>query len=70
MRFSGMRDRGGHAAVEGEEQAFRAVGKDPDNRTTEAIKTYMVLCRNCLLRLGLGFGAMRRYRYLLCAALI
>ena len=53
MQFSGMRDGGGHEAVEDEEQAFclafRAMGKDLDNITTEAIKAYMVLCRNSSL---------------------
>ena len=28
---------------------FRAMGKDLDNITTEAIKAYMVLCRNSSL---------------------
>ena len=45
-----MRNRGGHEAVEDEEQAFRLAfmdtGKDLDNLTTEAIKAYMVLCRH------------------------
>lgn len=45
MRFSGMRDGGGAEAAEGKEQALclalRATGKDPDSRTTEAIKAYM-----------------------------
>lgn len=40
-----MRNRDGHEAVEDEEQAlylaFRAMGKDLDNITTRAIKTYM-----------------------------
>ena len=48
-----MRNGGGHEAVEDEEQAFclafRAMGKDLDNITTEAIKAYMVLCRNSSL---------------------
>ena len=39
--------------MEDEEQAFclafRAMGKDLDNITTEAIKAYMVLCRNSSL---------------------
>jgi hypothetical protein len=39
--------------VEYEEQAFclafGAIGKDLDNITTEAIKVYMVLCRNSSL---------------------
>ena len=51
MWFSGMRNGDGHEVMEGEEQAlhlaFRAMGKDLDNITTEAIKAYMVLCRNC-----------------------
>ena len=54
MRFSGMRNGGGHEAVEDEEQAFylafRAMGKDLDNISTEALKVYMVLCRNCSLQ--------------------
>ena len=42
-----MRNVGGHEAVEDEEQALRlAMGKDLDYITTEAIKAYMVLCRN------------------------
>lgn len=45
-----MRNWGGHEAVEDEEQAFclafRAMGKDLDNITTEAIKIYMALCRD------------------------
>ena len=53
IQFSGMRNGGGHEAVEDEEQAFclafRAMGKDLDNITTEAIKAYMVLCRNSAL---------------------
>ena len=53
MRFSGMRNGGGHEAVEDEEQAstwaFRAMVKGLDNITTEAIKAYMVLCRNSSL---------------------
>ena len=53
MWFSGMRNRDGHEAVEDEEQAFRLAfmdtGKDLDNLTTEAIKAYMVLCRNSSL---------------------
>ena len=40
-------------AVEDEEQtlhlAFRAMGKDLDKRTAEAIKAYMVFCSNSLL---------------------
>ena len=48
-----MRNRGGHEAVEDEEQAstwaFRAMEKDLDNITAEAIKAYMVLCRNSSL---------------------
>ena len=51
--FSEMRSRGGHEAVEDEEQvfclAFTAVGKDLDNVATEAIKAYTVLCRNSSL---------------------
>ena len=43
----------GHEAVEDEEQALRlafsAIGKDLDNISTEAIKAYMVLCRNSSL---------------------
>ena len=54
MQFSGMRNGDCHEAVEDEEQAFhlafRAMGKDLDNVTVEAIKAYMVLCRNCLLQ--------------------
>jgi hypothetical protein len=53
MWFSGMRNGGGHEAVEEEEQifclAFAAMGKNLDNITMEAIKAYMVLCRNCSL---------------------
>ena len=53
MWFPGMRNGGGHEAVEDEEQAFRLafrdMGKDLDNITTEAIKAYMVLCRNSAL---------------------
>ena len=53
MQFSEMRNGGGHEAVEDEEQAFclafRAMGKELDNITTEAIKAYMVLCRNSSL---------------------
>ena len=53
MQFSGMRTGDTHGAVEDEEQAFclafRAMGKDLDNITTEAIKAYMVLCRNSAL---------------------
>ena len=53
MQFSGMRNGGGHEAVEDEKQAFclafRVMGKDLDNITTEAIKAYMVLCRNSSL---------------------
>ena len=48
-----MKNGHGHEAVEDEEQAlhlaFRAMGKDPDNITTDAIKAYMVFCRNSLL---------------------
>ena len=47
MQFSGMRNGGGHEAVEDEEQAFclafRAMGKNRDNITTEVIKAYTVL---------------------------
>lgn len=50
MWFSGRSNGGGHEAVGDEEQtsclAFRDTGKDRDNITTEAIKTYMALCRN------------------------
>ena len=50
MWFPRVRNGGGHEAVEDEEQAFclafRAMGKDLDNVTVEAIKAYMVLCRN------------------------
>ena len=53
MQFSGMRNGDGHEAVEDGGQAFhlafRAMGKDLDNITTEAIKAYMVLCRNSSL---------------------
>ena len=42
MQFPGMRARGGHEAVEDEEQAFcstcGAMGKDLDNITIRAIK--------------------------------
>jgi hypothetical protein len=48
MWFSGVRNGGGHEAEEDEEHAFclafRAMGKDLDNITTEAIKAYVVLC--------------------------
>ena len=50
MQYSVMRNGDGHEVMEGEEQAlhlaFRAMGKDLDNITTEAIKAYMVLCRS------------------------
>ena len=53
MWFSGVRNGGGHEAEEDEEHAFclafRAMGKDLDNITTEAIKAYMVLCRKSSL---------------------
>ena len=53
MQFSVIRNKVGHRSVEDEEQAFclafRAMGKDLDNITTEAIKAYMVLCRNSSL---------------------
>jgi hypothetical protein len=53
MRFSGMRNGGSYEAVEDEEQtlhlAFRTMGKDLDNITTEAIKAYTVHCRNSSL---------------------
>ena len=53
MLFSGMRNGDGHEAVEVKEQAFRlafrAMEKDLDSIITEAIKAYMVLCRNILL---------------------
>ena len=53
MQFSGVRNGDSHEAVEYKEQAFclafRAMGKDLDNITTEAIKAYMVLCRNSSL---------------------
>ena len=43
-----MRNGGGYEAVEDKEQvfclAFKAMGKDLDNITTEAIKAYVVLC--------------------------
>ena len=42
MQFSGMRNGGGREAMEDKEQifclAFRAMGKDLDNITTEALK--------------------------------
>lgn len=45
IQFSGMRHGGDH-----EEQnfclAFRVIGQDLDNITTEAIEDYMVICRN------------------------
>ena len=48
-----MSNGGGHRAVEEEQQTFwlavRVMGKDLDNITTEAIKAYMALCRNCSL---------------------
>jgi hypothetical protein len=48
-----MSSGGGHEAVEDKEQTFymavRVMGRDLDNITTEAIKAYMALCRNCLL---------------------
>ena len=48
IQFSGTRN--GHEAVEDEKQAFclafRVMGKDLDNITTEAIKAYMVLYGN------------------------
>ena len=54
MWFSGRSNGGGHEAVGDEEQtsclAFRDMGKDLDNITTEAIKTYKALCRNCSLQ--------------------
>lgn len=55
MWFSGMSNGGGHEAVEEEEQtfcsAFRAMEKNlDDNITMEAIKVYMVLCRNYSLQ--------------------
>jgi hypothetical protein len=50
MQFLGMRNGGGHDAVEDNEQsfhlAFRTMGKKLENITTEAL---MVLCRNCSL---------------------
>ena len=53
MYFSGVRNGGGHEAEEDEEQAFclafRAMGKNLDNKTTKATEAYMVLCRNCSL---------------------
>jgi len=53
MQFSGIRNEHGHETVEDEDEAFclafRAMGKDLDNITTEAIKTYMVFCRKSLL---------------------
>ena len=48
MQYSVMRNGDGQEVMEGEEQAlhlaFRAMGKDLDNITTEAIKAYVVLC--------------------------
>jgi hypothetical protein len=49
-----MRNGGGHEAVEDEEQAFclafKAMGKNLNDITTEAIEAYMVLCRNSSLQ--------------------
>lgn len=50
--------------------AFRAMGKDLNNRTTEAIKTYMAHCRNFSFRDLAKLGIMRRYPYPMTAALI
>ena len=48
-----MRNGDDHEVLEDEEQAFCLafgdMGKDLDNITTEAIKAYMVLCRNSSL---------------------
>jgi hypothetical protein len=64
MQLSGMRNGCGHEAVDDKEQifylAFRAMGKDLDNITTEAIKAYMVLCRNCSLQDLVKLGIKRR----------
>ena len=53
MQFSGMRNVSGHKPVEVKlgafSLAFSAKGKDLDSITTEAIKAYMVLHRNCSL---------------------
>ena len=59
MRFSGLRNRDGHEAVEDEEQAlylaFRAVRRDLDNITTHPITANMVLYKNnSLLDLALN----------------
>ena len=65
MQFSGMRNGGGHEAVEDEEQAFclafKAMGKNLNDITTEAIKAYMVLCRNCSLQDLVQLGIMKRH---------
>jgi len=59
-----MRNRVVHEAIEDEEQVFRAIGKNLDNITPEAIKPYMVLCKKKFItRFGLEFGIMRRYVY-------
>jgi hypothetical protein len=63
MRFSGMRTGGGHEAVEDKKQTFHLALKDLDNVTTEAIKVYMVLCRNCFLQDLVKTGIMRRHMY-------
>jgi hypothetical protein len=53
MEFSRIRNGGGPEAVEDEKQAFylafRAIRKDLDNITPEAIKAYIVLCTNSSL---------------------
>lgn len=50
IQFSRMKKRGSHEVSKDKEQAFRlafrVMGRDLDNITTEAIKAYMVLCRN------------------------
>ena len=50
MQLLRVRNGGVHEAMGDEDQAFRLafrdLGKDLDNITTEAKKTYMVLCRD------------------------
>ena len=49
-----MKNGGDHEAMEDEEQtvllALRVMRKDLHNITTETIKTYTILCRNCSLQ--------------------
>lgn len=54
MQFQGMKTGGDHKTIEDEEQTFllalRDMGKYLHNITTEAIKAYAMLCRNCSLQ--------------------